>query len=154
MRVFLTLLLSIPLFLGAELFTSGDTQLALKGYDVVTYHEEKTPMLGAREFTTRYKNAQWRFVSTENLEKFIRNPEQYAPKYDGWCAWAVANGNLSPSNPNFWILQDNKLYMMCSEQAIKSWLENPQGNQRKADANWPILRGGPVTPAGYSKRLL
>lgn len=140
MRTLFTLLWVIPFFLNASFYTDGNTQLALNGYDVLTYYDDASPNPGLREYTTRYSSAQWRFISAENLEAFLRNPEQYVPQYDGWCAWAVANGNLSPSNPNFFIIQDDKLYMMCSESAISNWLEDPEGSLKRANANWPALK--------------
>ncbi|MGD1864134.1 MAG: YHS domain-containing (seleno)protein [Phormidesmis sp.] len=49
--------------------------------------------------------------SAEHREVFARNPEQYAPQYGGFCAWAVAERYTAPVDPNAWEIVDGKLYL-------------------------------------------
>lgn len=76
-----------------EIYTSFLSNKALSGYDTVAYFTEGEPVKGSSDFSTLYKNAQWYFSSKENLELFLNNPNQYAPQYGGYCAWAVSEKN-------------------------------------------------------------
>ena len=66
--------------------------VAINGYDPVVYLEHITAVEGKDEFTFDWMGATWKFSSQENLDKFMASPEDYAPQYGGYCAYAVANG--------------------------------------------------------------
>ena len=72
---------------------SGKENLALKGYDTVSYFEDSTAVEGNKKFEFEYLGAKWRFVSAEHLELFKKSPEKYAPQYGPRPA---AAGRASP----------------------------------------------------------
>ncbi len=62
---------------------------AVQGYDVVSYQTGKRPIRGNGNFVAVYDGATYQFSSTDNREKFEKNPEKYIPAYSG----------LSSTNP-------------------------------------------------------
>ena len=115
--------------------------LALSGYDPVAYFEVGAPVAGSPQFEFEWQGATWRFSSAEHLAAFRANPERYAPQYGGYCAWAVSNGNTASSDPEAWKIVDGKLYLNYSRAIQEKWQGDVPGNIRRADANWPRLRG-------------
>lgn len=123
-----------------EIYTSFLSNKAQSGYDTVAYFTEGEPVKGSSDFSTLYKNAQWYFSSKENLELFLNNPNQYAPQYGGYCAWAVSEKNdFAPGDPNQWAIVDGKLYLNYDKKIKTLWDANQAVHIQQADKNWPNL---------------
>ncbi|MBT2966333.1 YHS domain-containing (seleno)protein [Vibrio anguillarum] len=123
-----------------EIYTSFLSNKALSGYDTVAYFTKGEPIKGSSDFSTLYKNAQWYFSSKENLELFLNNPNQYAPQYGGYCAWAVSEKNdFAPGDPNQWAIVDGKLYLNYDKKIKTLWDTNQAVHIQQADKNWPNL---------------
>lgn len=120
-----------------EIYTGFGSNLAVGGYDTVAYFTEGEPVPGSKDLTIEYKGATWRFSSQETLETFEADPEAFAPRYGGYCAWAMAIGNLAKGNPKFWRIHEGRLYLNISRGIQKKWLKDIPGFIEKADANWP-----------------
>ncbi len=138
------LVLSVGLLLAGltradEVYTNW-RGLAIKGYDAVAYFAEGKPVEGDRDFEYEWRGATWRFASAENRDRFAADPENYAPQYGGFCAWAVAEGKTAPIDPEAWRIVDGRLYLNYSAQVQKTWEEDIPGNIKRANANWPRLR--------------
>ena len=114
-----------------------DSGLAIRGTDPVAYFTQGGPAAGSSEFTHTWNNATWQFASAENRDLFAANPEQYAPQYGGFCAWAVSQGYTASIDPNAWRIVDGKLYLNFSQGVQRRWERDIPGNINKADANWP-----------------
>jgi len=93
-----------------SIHTSWRNNKAVEGYDVVTFFSGK-PQKGKSEFTTQYRGADWYFTTQANKDLFLTNPQQFAPQYGGYCAWAVAKGKLAPGRADHWHVEDGKLYL-------------------------------------------
>ncbi len=115
---------------------------AIRGYDPVAYHTEKKPVKGKRAHRVEWKGATWSFASARNKELFEGNPEKYAPKYGGYCAWAVSQGYTASIDPDAWSLVDGSLYLNYSLGVREQWSRDIPGNITKGDANWPKLLAG------------
>jgi YHS domain-containing protein len=123
-----------------EIYTGFLSNKALSGYDTVAYFTKGEPVKGSSDFSTLYKNAQWYFSSKENLELFLNNPNQYAPQYGGYCAWAVSEKNdFFPGDPNQWAIVDGKLYLNYDKKIKILWDANQAVHIQQADKNWPNL---------------
>lgn len=118
---------------------------AVSGFDVVAYRSlEQAPVgqaqpkatPGNSAFTTEWNGAKWAFASAENRDKFLANPEYYAPQYDGHCAYGVAQGGKVPANPHLWRIVDGKLYLNIKDTVVGFWEEDIPGNIATADTNW------------------
>jgi hypothetical protein len=110
--------------------------LAIKGYDPVAYFLEKRPVKGNEKFTYTWMDAQWLFSSIENRESF---PDTYAPKYGGYCAYAVSQGTTADIDPEAWSIVDGKLYLNLNKKIQSHWTDNMTAFIKKADENWPAI---------------
>ena len=113
--------------------------VAIEGYDAVAYHTEGRPVKGSSDHVHEYMGAKWRFASAENRERFAAEPERFAPRYGGYCAYAVSRGYTAGIDPEAWSIVDGALYLNLSKQVQALWEEDVPGNIRKADASWPKI---------------
>ena len=114
--------------------------LAIKGYDAVAYFKDGIPVEGSKNFEIEWKDAKWRFASAAHRDIFAANPERYAPRYGGYCAWAVAQGATADVDPaNAWKIVDEQLYLNLNLKVKKLWEQDIESNIAKADANWPSV---------------
>ena len=85
--------------------------VAIQGYDPVSYFVADKAQIGSEDYQTEWKDAKWYFVSEENKNAFVDNPEMYAPQYGGYCGFAVNAGFTAGADPTSYIIQDEKLYL-------------------------------------------
>jgi YHS domain-containing protein len=111
--------------------------LAVDGYDPVAYFTDGKPVPGKAEFETEWMGAKWRFASAEHRDAFVAEPEKYAPRYGGYCAYAVAKGHTAKADPEAWKIIDGRLYLNYDQDIRERWLADSAGYIVKADANWP-----------------
>ena len=140
--VMCSLLVGIGLFVPAlakeaSIYTGTFSSTALSGYDPVAYFTALKPVKGNAKFATEYKGAKWLFSSAENRDKFVAAPEQYAPQYGGYCAWAVSQGYTASGDPLYWKLVNNKLYLNYDADVQKKWEASIPDFIQKADSHWP-----------------
>ena len=132
----LTVLFSwLPLTqLPAQIFAPDS--LAIEGYDSVAYFSEEEALEGSREFNYRWSGAEWRFISAENRDRFIEAPEDFAPAYGGWCAWAMAKGDYARSDPRQWTIHDGRLFLNYSSFIKLRWLVSKESMIEAGDGYW------------------
>lgn len=128
---------SSPVFSAEDPVFSNWRNVAIRGYDTVAYHLEKQPVEGEKEFTAEWNGAKWRFKSAENRDLFQSDPERWAPKYGGYCAWAVSNNYTASTVPEAWTIVDDRLYLNFSLSVQAQWRQDIPGNIKRGDANWP-----------------
>ena len=116
-------------------------RVALDGYDAVSYVSAGKPLRGRPELEHRWKDAVWRFSTTENRDRFIEEPERYAPQFGGYCAYAVSKGYTASGDPLVWRIVDDRLYVNYSREAARLWQEDIPGNIAKGRRNWPGVLG-------------
>ena len=141
--VFCTLVLgmfSAMTYAADPIYTGFFSSKAISGYDAVSYFEAGEPQKGSSDHTIEYQGAEWYFTSKENLDKFIQNPEKYAPQYGGYCAWAVgAKNDTAPGDPLQWNIVDGKLYLNYDADIKSRWEKDIPGFISSGDKNWPEL---------------
>ncbi len=133
-----------PAWAGQDpVYTGTFSDLAVEGHDPVAYFRQGRPVEGDRRWSLEWQGATWRFASPENLEAFKADPEAFAPRYGGYCAWAVSQGYTASADPEAWRIVDGKLYLNYDQDVQKTWEQEIPGNIGKADANWPrVLEEG------------
>jgi len=115
--------------------------IAIKGYDPVAYFTQNRPVHGSAEFEYLWNGAKWRFGSQEDRDLFKSDPEKYAPKYGGYCAYAVSQGKTADIEPDAWTVLEGKLYLNLNKDVQRLWEKDMRGYIKKADENWPRMLG-------------
>lgn len=118
-----------------EVFSERDG--AIRGYDPVAYFTRGAPVKGTKQFSYPWRGATWYFATAENRDKFASDPERFAPKYGGYCAFGVADGYTVAIDPQAWSIVNNQLYLNYSLSVRERWNKDIPGYIRKADTNWP-----------------
>lgn len=77
--------------------------------------------------------------TTTTAKAFQADPGRYAPKYGGYCAFAVAGGGTSGGSSKAWRIVDGRLYLNATTRVQPNWEKDIPGYVRKADANWPLV---------------
>lgn len=122
---------------GADIkINANSNDLAIHGYDAVSYFSKSGPAKGRSKYSASYKDAIYHFSSASNRDAFRANPEKYAPQYGGYCAMGVALNKKLDVDPLAWRLVDGKLYLNLNKQVQKKWLEDVPGNIATAERNW------------------
>ena len=120
-------------------YTNWRDNIAAEGYDVVTFFSGK-PQQGKLEFTTRYEGADWFFYNQANKDLFLTNPDLFAPQYGGYCAWAVSKGKLAPGNPDYWHVEDGRLFFNYNARIKRRWQKKRASFIKSADKRWLVLK--------------
>ena len=122
-----------------EINTTFFGNVAIEGYDTVAYFAEQRAIKGSSNFETTYMNAKWRFSSAANRDLFVANPEQYAPQYGGYCAYAVSQNYTAGIDPDQFEIVDGKLYLNYNAKIKARWLGQRDEFIIAADKNWPSV---------------
>ncbi|MBK8555049.1 MAG: YHS domain protein [Lewinellaceae bacterium] len=109
---------------------------AIDGYDPVAYFTEGRPVKGNPDIVYTWKGATWHFSSKAHRDLFAAKPEQYAPQYDGYCAYGWAQGDAVKIEGEAWKIIDAKLYLNYDLSIQKKWEKNIPDYIQKADKNW------------------
>jgi YHS domain-containing protein len=112
----------------------------LDGRDPISYFTSGQPTKGSEGITADYRGETYRFSSTENRAVFVADPEKYLPQYGGYCAYAVAKGQLAPGDPAVFKVVDGKLYLNVNRSIAERWQQDIPGFIRSADTNWPKIK--------------
>jgi len=118
---------------------SGPDGIAIKGYDPVAYFTIGRPVKGTALYSYEWNGAKWLFLSREHLDLFTADPEMYAPKYGGYCAYAVSQGATADIDPDSWSIVDGRLYLNLNRDVQSLWSGDIKGYIEKADRNWPAV---------------
>ena len=115
--------------------------VAIHGYDPVAYFTMSKPVEGDAAITSVLEGATFRFANAEHKALFDADPKKYAPKYGGYCAYAVSKGATATTVPEAWSIHGDRLYLNYSTGVRRTWLKDVPGNIQSADANWPGVLG-------------
>lgn len=122
---------------AAESNSSAIDKTAVKGYDVVAYFADGKPTLGKSEFVSTHRDQQYQFASAAHRDKFVANPEKYAPQYGGYCAFGAARGYKAVIDPTAFTIVDGKLYLNYNARVQSMWEKDIPGFIKLADEKWP-----------------
>lgn len=118
-------------------------QLALEGYDVVSYFKEKKPQKGNQQHRLTYKGVTYQFKNESNKATFAQNPSQYEPAYGGWCALAIAkSGEKVAVDPLSYKISNGRLllfYKNAFYSALNNWNKDKTSEAdllQKGDQYW------------------
>lgn len=146
----LAIVVSLPLFGSSS--RAAEPLLAISGYDVVAYFTDGKPTSGTSAYEYVWHDAHWRFASAAHRDLFAKDPEHYAPQYDGYCAMGAARGGEAHKDtvdPHAWAIVDGKLYLTHSPEALAKWRQNPHENIERANRDWPSVKKQAIVYDGY-----
>jgi hypothetical protein len=126
---------SLPIALSAPSYAAETAPLAIKGYDPVAYFILGKPVRGLPEFEYEWDEHRYRFARAEHLELFKADPVHYAPQFAGFCAVALARGDVDEGNPEYWLVSGDKLYLFGKPIGPALFQQDIAGNLAKADQN-------------------
>lgn len=127
---------------AADVNTGYFGNVAIRGYDPVSYFTDGRPAKGVPENSITWLGAKWYFASPRNRDTFASEPIRYAPQYGGFCALGTAIGEASANvDPEAWRIVDGKLYLFSGKEGIEEDFDTaPHEVIAKADAKWPEVR--------------
>jgi YHS domain-containing protein len=106
-------------------FNLEDDNLAIQGYDPVSYFNNSEPLNGKEEFRLKHRGVIYQFANADNLELFQAQPDKYEPVWGGWCGHAMAQrGEKVAINPTcFKIIEGRNVlfYKTVWANALKNW---------------------------------
>ena len=114
--------------------------VAISGYDLVAYFDEKRPVKGVPEFRAEFRGSTFQFISAAHRDAFAADPEKFSPQYGGYCAYGTAKGYKAKIDPEAFTVVQGKLYLNYSDAVQTRWLSDIPGYIQKADANWPEVQ--------------
>lgn len=117
--------------------------VAIQGYDPVSYFMDSKPIAGDNKITTEYNGVTYRFKSNKNRDLFMKAPMKYEPQYGGWCAYAMGvDGSKVKIDPETFKILDDKLYLFYNfyfTNTLPKWNDDEIGLKAKADEYWDKL---------------
>ncbi|MFT5343629.1 MAG: hypothetical protein ACI9BH_002852 [Paracoccaceae bacterium] len=131
-------LLASPSFATSPMVFAPDG-VAINGFDPVGYFTDSKPVIGKRNQAVMWKGAIWQFSTASNRIAFESDPWAFAPRYGGYCAYAMSIGDALTTNPYAWRIHDNKLFLTHDLATRHVWLRDIDGNIERANHNWPAV---------------
>lgn len=119
------------------IFTGIVRGVAVGGYDPVAYFKQGRAVEGKATIALEHAGATWRFSSEANRDAFKSDPATYAPRYGGYCAWAVSKNYTAKGDPKAWSIVDGKLYLNYDLSVKLTWEKDTAANIAAGDENWP-----------------
>ncbi|MEM6659406.1 MAG: YHS domain-containing (seleno)protein [Pseudomonadota bacterium] len=113
--------------------------LAMNGYDVMSYWRGGNPQKGDPDINAEYNGATWVFLNDENRQEFLSDPDRFAPRFGGYCAYAASQNAVADVDPIAWRIWDGKLYLNYSIEVRRIWANKIDENIDKANGYWPDL---------------
>jgi hypothetical protein len=117
--------------------------LGLSGYDAVAYFTESMPVKGSPQLEYEWGGVRWRFSSAAHRDAFAASPERYAPRFGGYCAYAVSRNQLAPADPEAWKVVDGKLYLNYDKNVRALWEKELPQVIGQGERNWPGVLAEP-----------
>jgi YHS domain-containing protein len=120
---------------------ANGNDLAIKGYDTVSYFTKGAPTKGSDKFTAAYNGAIYQFSTADNRDLFQSDPSKYAPQYGGFCAFGVTMNKKFDTDPMAWHIRGDKLYLNLNKNVQKKWVTDIPGYIETAQTNWTDIKG-------------
>ena len=119
----------------AQTNTNGGTD-AIGGFDAVAYFTDHAAVHGVVEHAFVWHGARWLFASEAHRAAFASSPARYAPAYDGYCAFAAAEGRRVRVDPHAFFVENGRLFLNYSQAIRTQWLADRARYIREADARF------------------
>ena len=113
--------------------------VAVGGYDVTEYFNG-TPTKGSTDFKAEHDGATYLFATADNKAAFEADSSRYLPQFNGWCSIAASEDQYFYSDPESFVIQDEKLYLFWDDHEGGAtrplWIADPKTRQANAHKHW------------------
>lgn len=137
--LFMAIVFLVPVHATNLFVTSPSTGVAIHGFDPVAYFDKHAAVIGIDGLEAEWSNVYWKFANAANKERFLESPLSFAPRFNGYGAYSVAQGRLAEGNPHIWIIYENKLLFFYSVEDRREWIKNPEKLSKLGNENWEKL---------------
>ncbi len=124
---------------GELVNVSGASDIALAGFDPVSFFKGGAPKNGSPMIRASYGGATYLFADEQSKSEFESNPDRYAPQYGGFCAYGVSLGILLPVDITTAQVRNGKLYLNVNSAILEKFNADFDGSVDRANENWPKL---------------
>jgi YHS domain-containing protein len=131
--------ISMVLSINAQDSKSADTKVELDGYCPVAYLVMEESVKGDSKYSSTYEGETYYLANADAKKMFDSDPEKYLPKYDGYCATAVAMGKKMESDPEIFSVYNGATYLFSNQMAKDSFDKDPMMTIKNADKNFAAL---------------
>lgn len=114
--------------------------VAIGGFDPVAYFEVGKKTLGSSAWTAEHGDATYRFSTRARRDRFASDPERFAPRFGGYCAYGVRVGRKFDIDPDAFEIVDDRLYLLLNLGTQVVWQINQDENIEIAHKIWPMIR--------------
>lgn len=135
----LLLLLAAAASVGSPPAIAEKLPLAIKGYDPVAYFTLGKPTPGLPELEYEWDEQRYRFARPEHRDLFKADPLRYAPQFANYCAMALTRGEIHEANPEYWLINDGKLYIFGGPTGPERFRQALTENVLKANQNKALM---------------
>ena len=134
--------------IAGQVTNVNDNNVAIDGYDLVSYFTANKAIKGSSKYSSEYKGVMYYFSSADNQSKFDKNAEQYMPKYEGWCAFAIAkHGKKVKADPETFKMYNGELLFFFNDlwegqkfNTIVPWNLDEENIFSQAETNWSQIQ--------------
>ena len=144
----LFLLIVLPFSLLAGDWNTNKAGVVLDGFDVVSYREDDKAIKGSSKYAVKYDGVKFHFANRDHRDMFVENPRKYAPKYNGYCAFAMgAKGGKVPANADTFKMYNGELLVFFNDlydgkkfNTKIPWNGDEKSLYANAEKNWKKAR--------------
>lgn len=101
-------------------------RVALRGRDVVSFHQESGPVKGSKDYVAEWDKTKWRFSSEENRTLFLKDPKKYVPGFGGYCPVALAEKKIKVGRESQHTVVDGTLYLNYNKDSLERFRQGPR----------------------------
>ena len=126
---------------------TNEQGIAIDGFDVVAYFTEDRAVRGSAELVVNHGGAKFYFANRENRELFRKSPEQYVPRFEGFCAFGIAAHKMRvPADPRTFKIYNGDLLLFFNDlhegtpvNTKLMWNANEKKLHADASATWQSI---------------
>jgi len=118
---------------------TNDSGVAIDGYDTTAYWRAARSLSGNQRHKVMWQGTPWHFATAEDAAKFEANPQNFAPKFGGFCTRALSFQKVVNGDPEVWRIYQGNLYLFAQPVGGRRFDQAQDAMIAKAQAYWDSL---------------
>lgn len=118
--------------------------VAISGFSPVSYFDGKVER-GSARFAVEHDGITYHLTSADQVTRWRRDPQRFAPAFGGWCAFGMAVSDKFPIDPYNYRIVDGRLLLFLRNSGIDASELWGQGDEsqllERAAAHWQKVHG-------------